>query len=268
MSELFELTVSSLVYGGWTFGRLSDGRAAFVPYLLPGERARIRLTESRPGWVRGFVVQLLEASPLRVPPRCRHFGECGGCHYQHLDYGAQLEAKQRIVAEQLSRLAGLAEVPLGPPVPSPNPWNYRNHMQFHRAEDGRPGFRAFRSSQVVPIRECHLPEPELNELWPRLPREPGGRRFSLRRGTSGPPASGQTPPAGGPPAGPVEFALPFGRLQASPGSFFQVNTPMAAALPALRRVRRLPLPAPGLRGAAGGQTADRGRAAVSAGRTG
>jgi 23S rRNA (uracil1939-C5)-methyltransferase len=230
MAELFEATISSLVYGGWALGRLGDGRAAFVPYLLPGERARIRVTESRPGWVRGRAVELLEASPQRIAPRCRHFGECGGCHYQHLGYAGQLEAKRRILAEQLSRLAGLAEVPLGPPVPSPSPWNYRNHMQFHRSSDGRPGFRAFRSSRVVPIAECHLPEPELNELWPRLPPEPAGGRFSLRRGTSGPPVSGEAPPAGGPPPGPVEFALPFARLLASPQSFFQVNTPMAAAL--------------------------------------
>ena len=230
MPALQEVTISSLVYGGWALGRLPDGRAAFVPYLLPGERARIRVTDSRPGWVRGRAVELLEASSQRAAPRCPHFGDCGGCHYQHLSYEAQLAAKQRILTEQLSRLAGLTDLPLGPPVPSPNPWCYRNHVQFHRAADGRPGFRAFRSSRVVPITECHLPEPELNELWPRLPRAPGGGRFSLRRGTGGPPASGEDPPPGGPPPAPVEFALPFGSFRVSPGSFFQVNTPMAAAL--------------------------------------
>jgi len=254
MSELPEVLFSSLVYGGWALGRLPDGRALFVPYLLPGERARVLVTESRPGYARGQVAELLEASPRRATPRCRHFAECGGCHYQHLAYGDQLEVKQGVLREQLGRLAGQPEAPLLEPAASPSPWHYRNYVQFHRTADGRPGFRAFRSLRVVPIVTCHLPEPELNDLWPRLPAAPGGGRLCLRRGTEGPPAVWEDPgetsklASRGEPVSrsklvtrsklasrsklvsPVEFVLPWGRFRVSPGSFFQVNTPMAALL--------------------------------------
>jgi len=240
MPELPEVRFTSLVYGGWALGRLPDGRALFAPYLLPGEKALIRITESRTGYARGQAVRLLEGSPRRVTPRCRHFGECGGCHYQHLAYEAQLEAKQAVLREQLARLAGLDHPPLLDPVPSPSPWYYRNHLQFHRAADGRPGFRAFRSSRVVPIAECHLPEPPLAERWPLLPASPGGGRLILRRGSDGPPAVWEEAQAGqraggraaerGEPIAPVQFDLPCGGFRVSPGSFFQVNTPMAARL--------------------------------------
>jgi 23S rRNA (uracil1939-C5)-methyltransferase len=230
--EAREARFTSLVYGGWALGRLEDGRALFAPYLLPGERALVRITESRAGYARGRAVELLEGSLRRVTPRCRHFGECGGCHYQHLGYEDQLEAKQAVLREQLARLAGLREPPFSDPLGSPAPWNYRNHLQFHRAEDGRPGFRAFRSSRVVPIVECHLPEPPLAELWPHLPASPGGGRLILRRGTEGPPAVWEEEGAahGAPLAAAVQFNLSCGSFRVSPGSFFQVNTAMAARL--------------------------------------
>jgi 23S rRNA (uracil1939-C5)-methyltransferase len=231
--DLPEVRFSALVYGGLTLGRLEDGRAAFAPYALPGERARVRVTENRKGYVRGELGELLEASPLRIPPRCRHFTACGGCHYQHLPASAQLEAKSVVVREQLARLAGLPDPPLLAPVPSPTPWNYRNRLRFHRAPDGRLGFRAFRSARVVPLEECHLPEPELAALWLTLPRVPGAPGAVLRRGTAGSPQvlpadpqPGEEPSAGAS----VEFALPGGRFRVSGGSFFQVNTPLAGRL--------------------------------------
>jgi 23S rRNA (uracil1939-C5)-methyltransferase len=241
--ELHEVRFDALVYGGFALGRLPDGRALFAPYLLPGERARVQVTESRAGYARGLVVELLEPSPRRVVPRCRHFGECGGCHLQHLAYEAQLEAKQQVLREQLARLAGLQNPPLLDPLPSPAAWNYRNHLRFHRSPDGRPGFRAFRSARVVPLAECHLPEPALAELWPQLPAARSAERWILRVGTGGPPAAWQQKEAApGPMAGlsgcgrpaagaspqPVRFELPCGSYRVSPHSFFQANTPMAA----------------------------------------
>jgi 23S rRNA (uracil1939-C5)-methyltransferase len=233
--ELPEVSFTSLVYGGWALGRLPDGRALFVPLLLPGERARVRITENHPGYARGEAVELLQASAQRVAPRCRHFGECGGCHYQQLAYDRQLAVKQDVLREQLARLAGLGAAPLLDPVPSHTAWNYRNHLQLHGAADGRAGFRAPRSSQVVPIVECHLPEPELAGLWPRLPAPSAGRRLILRRGTGGPPAAWEQEPLSlsADPRGaapPVQFDLPCGRFRVSPASFFQVNTPMAGPL--------------------------------------
>jgi 23S rRNA (uracil1939-C5)-methyltransferase len=239
--EELEVRFSSLVYGGWALGRLNDGRAVFVPYALPGERARIRLGESRPGYAHGELVELLEASPHRITPRCRHFASCGGCHYQHLEASRQREAKEAVLREQLVRLAGLNDPPPAESVASPQAWNYRNHLQFHLTAEGRLGFKAFRSERAIAVEECHLPETELGALWPKLDpssfetpegRAAGGaRQVILRRGTSGAPRVWARSPHGRPPDGePLEFALPGGRFRVSPGSFFQVNTPLAAAL--------------------------------------
>src|SRR6187455_2771923 len=88
-----ELTLITLTYGGEAMGRLDDGRAVFVPFGLPGERVRIRLTAEKRNFARGELVEILEPSPNRITPRCVHFGVCGGCHYQNLPYEQQLKAK-------------------------------------------------------------------------------------------------------------------------------------------------------------------------------
>ena len=85
-SPEFEITPTIFVYGGETLARLPDGRAVFVPYALPGENIRIRLIENKDRYARGEIIEVLNPSPLRITPRCPHFGECGGCHYQHISY--------------------------------------------------------------------------------------------------------------------------------------------------------------------------------------
>ncbi|HET9908284.1 MAG TPA: class I SAM-dependent RNA methyltransferase [Anaerolineales bacterium] len=184
-----ELTLTTFTYGGDVMGRLDDGRAVFVPFGLPGERVRVRLTEEKKNFARGEIVEILEPSKERIIPRCKHFGECGGCHYQHLPYEKQLQIKTDILRDQLQRIGKIENPPVNPIIASPNPWNYRNHVQFHLTENGKLGY--FRSTdkinlpeKILPITECHLPEPPINDLWPQLEFEPGTdvERVSLRTG--------------------------------------------------------------------------------------
>jgi 23S rRNA (uracil1939-C5)-methyltransferase len=218
-TELYELTLTTLTYGGDALGRLEDpltgpaGRAVFVPFGLPGERVRIRLTDSKRGFARGELVEVLEASPDRVPPRCKHFFRavaadvstnpqgtgagasaeaCGGCQYQHMSYTAQLKAKAGILRDQLQRIGRIENPHVREAVASPDPWNYRNHVQFHLTKKGELGYvRASsgsnESGSVLAIQECHLPEPAINSLWPQLEFEPdtGIGRVSLRAGADG-----------------------------------------------------------------------------------
>jgi 23S rRNA (uracil1939-C5)-methyltransferase len=254
--DAYEVLLDKMAYGGEALGRLPDGRAVFVPFALPGEKVRLRLVEEKRGHARAELIEVLEPSSMRIAPRCPHFTLCGGCHYQQLDYSRQLAVKEGILGEQLERIGGLKDVPLQPGVGSPKPWNYRNHVQFHLSPEGRLGYQAARSQKVVPISECHLPEPPLNELWPQLDIEsmPGLERVSLRLGMgndimlileSGDPE-------------PLEFSVedlpisavhlgPGGALvlagseylwievlgqpfRVSPAAFFQVNTNQAAAM--------------------------------------
>jgi 23S rRNA (uracil1939-C5)-methyltransferase len=190
------LELDRFAYGGAAMGRSPDGRAVFVPFGLPGERVRVRLVEEKRGFAHAELLKVLEASPHRIDPKCRHFGDCGGCHYQHLPYEAQLSAKTDIVRDQLQRIGKLENPPLDPMVACPEPWNYRNHVQFHLSEDGRIGYiRAGNTEDqgappgkdVLPIEECHLAEARLDALWPQLrfdAEAPGAlaERVSLRAG--------------------------------------------------------------------------------------
>jgi len=183
--HVVEVEVTTATYGGSCMGRLPDGRAVFVPFALPGERVRIRLSEEKRTYARGELLEVLRPAPQRIAPRCPHFGECGGCHYQHMDYPTQVALKAAILRDQLQRLAGLIDAPVQPTVAAPSPWNYRNTVQFHLDAQGRLGYHRPDSHQVLPIRECHLPEATLNQVWPNLDFEPipGLERIELRLGS-------------------------------------------------------------------------------------
>jgi 23S rRNA (uracil1939-C5)-methyltransferase len=180
------LRLTGYAYGGEALGRLADGRMLFVPFALPGETVRVRLVEEKRGYARAQLVEVLQASPERIQPRCAHFGTCGGCHYQHLSYPSQLQAKSAILREQLERIGGISDPGLGEIVATPQSFNYRNHVQFHLTEEGKLGFHLGRSDEVLAIQECHLPEAALNQVWPLLDFEsiPALERISLRLGAA------------------------------------------------------------------------------------
>lgn len=262
-----EVEITGMVYGGDGFGRLADGRAVFVPFVLPGERALVELVEEKRGHARGRLVKLLQAAETRIQPRCAHFGACGGCHYQHTPYEEQLRIKEHVVREQLMRIAGVENPPVKPIVPSPAPWNYRNAIQFHLDPTGKLGFQEAGSHRVVAVRECHLPEETLNEAWPLLDLEPlpGLERVSLRAGAGDNLLLALEGNADAMPEFSVDFPIsavylgPAGAMvlagddglvlevlekpfRVSAGSFFQVNTPQAGAM-VRHLLDRLPLTA-------------------------
>jgi 23S rRNA (uracil1939-C5)-methyltransferase len=180
--ERLDLRLEGMAYGGEAFGRDTTGRMVFVPFALPGERISAQVIEAHAHWCRARLIEVLEPSADRVAPRCRHFGACGGCHYQHLQSLAQPAVKQAILRAQLERLGGFRDPSVSPTVSSPPVWNYRNHVQFSQASDGRLGFQAAHSHQVLPIEECHLPEPAIGAVWPALQIDPipGLGRVALR----------------------------------------------------------------------------------------
>ena len=100
---------------------------------------------------------------------------CGGCHYQNLSYEKQLTAKTEILIDQLKRIGKIANPPVKPMVASPNPWNYRNHVQFSLDKDGKLGYvfpLPMGEGRVRAITECHMPESSINDFWSQLEFEP------------------------------------------------------------------------------------------------
>ena len=180
----YEVILTTFTYGGDAMGRLPDNRAVFVPFGLPGEKVHIRLTQEKKNFARGEIVEILDAAPERIEAKCKHFSVCGGCHYQNLPYEKQLIAKAEILADQLKRIGKVENPPVMPMVACPDPWNYRNHMQFSLDRDGKLGFQQANSNWVIPITECHLPESPIGNFWSQLEFEPetNVERVSLRNG--------------------------------------------------------------------------------------
>lgn len=184
MTQTFDISLEKLTYGGEAMGRLPDGRAVFVPFGLPGEKVRVELTEDKKNFARGKLLVVLQAAPDRIAPKCKHFVECGGCHYQHIPYDKQLQAKTEILRDQLQRIGKIENPPVEPMIASPSEWNYRNHVQFHLSEDGRLGFINSNGDAVLPIEECHLPEAGIDSFRRDLQFESsaGIERVALRAG--------------------------------------------------------------------------------------
>lgn len=182
-NQTFEVTLEKFAYGGECFGRLEDGRAVFVPFSLPGEKVLVELIEEKKNFARARLLEIIESSPQRVQPFCQHFGECGGCHYQHMDYEAQLTAKYNIVEDAFKRIAKMDEVPMQPIIASELQTNYRNTVQFHPTWDGHLGYQAWRSNYVINTQECYLPMPAIDDLWRnlKLPEEDQINRVSFKQ---------------------------------------------------------------------------------------
>jgi 23S rRNA (uracil1939-C5)-methyltransferase len=192
-NEVFEIVISTLTFGGEGMGRLPTGQAVFVPFVLPGEKVRIRILNEKRNFARAELLDVLEPSSERITPKCKHFFTanqndewCGGCHYQHMSYEAQLRAKESILRDQLTRIGKIENPPVSPIVPSPDAWNYRNQLEFYLTDKGKLGLISL-VNNILPIFECHQPEPAINDLWPQLEFEPDAPidRINLRAGADG-----------------------------------------------------------------------------------
>jgi 23S rRNA (uracil1939-C5)-methyltransferase len=186
MSQTFELELTAMAHGGSALGR-HEGRVIFVPYTIPGETVRVEMVEARTRWGRGHLLEVLVPSPHRVEPPCPYFGldKCGGCHFQQIDYEAQAEYKREVVIDQLARLGGLHDANVQEIIGAAEPWAYRNHAQFSTTPEGQLGFLTADTHHVVPVEECLILDPLLDELREALDMEwPQLHRLSLRCGSA------------------------------------------------------------------------------------
>jgi 23S rRNA (uracil1939-C5)-methyltransferase len=146
------------IYGG-KFLAHAEGKAVFVPLVLPGEQARVRVAEAKRGYATAEVEEIVTPAPERIAPRCKHFGACGGCDYQHAGYAQQLEFKEQILRETFSR-AGV-EVPEKIEILAGEPWGYRNRIRLAFNAQGNLGYRGRGSHAIIPIEECPIAAPIL-----------------------------------------------------------------------------------------------------------
>lgn len=164
-----QLKIKKLVYGGEGLGHC-DGRTVFVPYVLPDEVVRVQPVEQKKKFVRGRLIELVEASAMRSAPACAHFTACGGCHYQHIPYAEQLRYKEEILRETLRRVGRIGwDAPI---TTHPSPaLGYRNRAQWKvRAAEGgrRMGYFRGGSTALCPVDACPVLSPRLAEALAAL----------------------------------------------------------------------------------------------------
>jgi len=155
---------TDLLANGQAVGRI-NGLVVFVNGPLPGESARVRVTQVKPKYAVGDVVAYESESPMRAKPFCPVFGVCGGCQVQHLAYPAQLAWKEQIVRSALRRIGGFTDADVRRPVGMTNPRSYRNKMALvvdRTTGETAFGFYQARSHALVRIDACPVVLPQLD----------------------------------------------------------------------------------------------------------
>lgn len=170
MTELVELTTTGIAHGGEAVGR-HDGQVVFVRGALPGERVRVSITDA-PGhgrFKRGVVTDVLDASPERVTAPCEYAGRCGGCDWQFVSLPGQRELKARVIREQLQRLGGepadrWSDLVVQQVAGDDSGLHWRTRMRYAVDAAGRAGLHPYHSRDVLPVHQCLLAAPGINDL--------------------------------------------------------------------------------------------------------
>ncbi len=169
-SDLFEVSIEKLVYGGAGLARHQD-KVVFVPFSVPGDRLLVRAVEEKKSHLTAEAVQVLEAGKGRTLPVCPHFEKCGGCQWQQLEYRRQVEAKQKILEEMFyHRFPETRRIPVIMKA-CPQPLAYRSRARMQVLVSGSKssiGFFRPRSHTIVDLPSCPLFRPLLNEALTSL----------------------------------------------------------------------------------------------------
>ncbi len=242
--DTFTAAVETLAYGGDGIAR-TDGRVIFIPETVPGETVRVRIRQLKKNFARAEMLEILKPSSRRIVPCCRVADPATGaqvrvpgCVYDHLDYAAEVDAKQRQLEGFIRRLPDCGGVPFESPFASPAPLHYRNKIVLHvQREQGRMrlGYRQEPSHRVLDVPACPLACDEINEALSALRAAAqawkDGTRVTFRHtvcdGTAWWP-DGEEAPA--PCAGLLTEASPVGPLRVPRDGFYQVNPAVGNAL--------------------------------------
>lgn len=127
--KLDQITIEKMAAEGKCLAKY-NGRVVFITGGAPGDVVEIELTKIKSSFLEGRVTKILQLSPMRATPFCAHFGTCGGCSWQHIQYTEQLSYKQQQVVDNLERIGGLELPPIKPILASAKTQYYRNKLDF------------------------------------------------------------------------------------------------------------------------------------------
>ncbi len=170
-AEPVEVSILGLSHDGRGIAE-QEGKKVFVHGALPDERVLMKYTGSMRRYDEGEAVEVLQASPHRVEPRCPHFGLCGGCALQHMEATAQIQSKQDSLVQNLQRIGKVSPQEWLPPLVGPQ-WNYRRKARLSaryvfKKEKLLLGFRERKGRYVAEMSECHVLDERIANVLPQL----------------------------------------------------------------------------------------------------
>lgn len=179
----FTARITGVAHGGYGVCR-KEGQVCFVPYALPEDVIRVRVTRQAKKVLWGEIAEVVEPSPNRIENACEHAASCGGCTWLHFAYPAQAQWKQRMVRDALQRIAGIDMEP---------DWaeeaglrtGYRTRAEF-KAQDGKIGFYALGTHEIADLEHCPLFHEKLNEALAEIRTIPVAGEVSVTINPEGP----------------------------------------------------------------------------------
>ena len=158
------IKIESMAFGGAGVGRV-DRVVVFVPFSAPDDELEVEIIQVKKKFARGRILKIINPSPARVRPLCRHYEECGGCCYQHIDYPYQLSIKKNQVAEAFWKIGKIVNPPVKDVIASPQVYHYRGKAQLHTEiiTGGKIGFLDVTGGTLVNIDRCEIMEETINE---------------------------------------------------------------------------------------------------------
>ncbi len=188
--EEVELKIDHLANLGMGVGRV-NGWVVMVPFVIPGELVKVRIYRNHSQYSEGDLLEILESSKYRVSPKCSLFESCGGCQYQHIDYGKQLKIKTQQVKELLEKNGGI-QFPISLAKSSKQVFGYRSKITPHynrpnKNGDQPIGFLKYgRRHDIVDVKQCVIATDAINESLPEMREKAvleGGKKRRQRGGT-------------------------------------------------------------------------------------
>ncbi|MUL35607.1 23S rRNA (uracil(1939)-C(5))-methyltransferase RlmD [Gloeocapsopsis dulcis] len=180
--NLVEVVIHDLSDTGDGVGRFGD-RAVFVPDTVPGDRALVRLTHTKPQFARAKLYQLLASSLHRIRPSCIVADKCGGCQWQHINYAYQLEAKQNLVVQALQRIGGFSHPPVNSVLAAPSPLSYRNKATYPLGISAtgqvQAGYYQKNSHQLINLNQCPVQDSRLNPLLREVKQDIQNQKWQI-----------------------------------------------------------------------------------------
>ncbi len=178
--QIIDLDVTSLAYGGMGISYYND-IVVFVKGGIPGESLKARIYKKKKNYLEAYPVEQIKKSKKSVIPHCEHFGVCGGCSFQNLNYDEQLHQKNIQVKDLFTRVGGIQNPPINNIIGCDEQYNYRNKMEFSYSsnkwipnlneQNKNQSSVAFglhvkgRYDKIVDINECHINGKLSNEIF-------------------------------------------------------------------------------------------------------